>query len=346
MFSRIYIENNIRAHPRTEKILNRFPDSIHIHCDKYGEVFNRKAQNFRLQKIQPALILAEKRGKYLLTAPEQYGIGGDHNYYFSHMLNCPYDCRYCFLQGMYRSANYVLFINYEDFARELVSVAEHHAPQKTHFFSGYDCDSLALDPISGFLEFILPVFADLPGSLLELRTKSTQIRGLLNSEPLENCVVAFSLSPDRISRKIEHGAPDLNSRLSAMDRLQKHGWRIGLRFDPVIYDHAYRDDYAGLFREIFQLLDPGKIHSVTLGTFRLPHDYYQKISELYPQDRLFAAPLQKKTGQIQYLEPLRREILSFCHEELLKYIPCERLFPCENITLDSSLADKLEVISN
>ena len=31
------------------------------------------------------------------------------------MLNCVYDCRYCFLQGMYRSANYVLFVNYDDF---------------------------------------------------------------------------------------------------------------------------------------------------------------------------------------------------------------------------------------
>ena len=31
------------------------------------------------------------------------------------MHNCIYDCRYCFLQGMYRSAHYVVFINYEDY---------------------------------------------------------------------------------------------------------------------------------------------------------------------------------------------------------------------------------------
>ncbi|SVD49612.1 uncharacterized protein METZ01_LOCUS402466, partial [marine metagenome] len=50
-----------------------------------------------------------------MATPEGYGIGGKNNYYFSHMLNCIYDCRYCFLQGMYRSAHYVLFVNYDEF---------------------------------------------------------------------------------------------------------------------------------------------------------------------------------------------------------------------------------------
>ena len=30
------------------------------------------------------------------------------------MYNCIYDCRYCFLQGMYSSANFVLFVNFEE----------------------------------------------------------------------------------------------------------------------------------------------------------------------------------------------------------------------------------------
>ncbi len=221
MFTRIYIENNIQSHPRVRSILKRFPDSMIITCDKYGEVFNKKAQNFRLQKQRPALILAEKRSNFVLPAPGEFAIGGKHNFYFSHMMNCLYDCRYCFLQGMYKSANYVLFINYEDFARELFSLSKAHVNGSCHFFSGYDCDSLALEPVTGFLDFILPVFADIPGSLLELRTKSTQIRKLLNSDPLDNCVVAFSLSPDKIAKKLEHGAPDLQSRLSAIERLQK-----------------------------------------------------------------------------------------------------------------------------
>ena len=46
----------------------------------------------------------------VLKTPDNFTIGFKKNYYFSHMLNCIYDCKYCFLQGMYNSANYVLFI--------------------------------------------------------------------------------------------------------------------------------------------------------------------------------------------------------------------------------------------
>ena len=78
-----------------------------------------------------------------MPTPPDYGLGADRHYYFSHMLNCLYDCRYCFLQGMYQSANYVLFVNFEDFQSDIRSIAEANPDQQHFFFSGYDCDSLA-----------------------------------------------------------------------------------------------------------------------------------------------------------------------------------------------------------
>ena len=35
------------------------------------------------------------------------------------MYNCIYDCKYCFLQGLYSSANYLVFVNYEDFLNQI-----------------------------------------------------------------------------------------------------------------------------------------------------------------------------------------------------------------------------------
>jgi len=146
MVTTIYVESEIEFHPRTEEIVGRFPKAEKILCDRYTEVFNPKSQNFRLQKTNPALILAKKHKGYVLPTPPDYGVGGDENYYFSHMLNCVYDCRYCFLQGMYSSANYVVFVNYEDFTNQILSQSESSDVNKW-FFSGYDCDSLAFEPI-------------------------------------------------------------------------------------------------------------------------------------------------------------------------------------------------------
>lgn len=328
MIDTVYIEEAVEKHPRTLEICQRFESANKIICERYTQVFNPKAQNFRLQKQAPALILAEKFKNFALAAPPGYGIGAERNFYFSHMLNCPFDCRYCFLQGMYQSANYVVFVNYEDFGMEIRRIAEQSPDDEIHFFSGYDCDSLAFEPITGFARFFLPVFRSLPNAWIELRTKSTQISSLLQTEPMPNCIIAFSFTPEIMSNALEHKVPSVNKRLSAMQRLQEAGWTVGLRFDPVLFGKDCYEQYATLYDTIFGKLATDCIHSVSLGGFRLPEKFYKKIRKLYPQEKLFAAPMQAAKGMISYPDPIEDELIGYCSELLLKYIPKEKFFPC------------------
>jgi spore photoproduct lyase len=328
MINTLYIEENIRKHPRTQAICERFPKARQITCERYGEVFNPKAQNFRLQKQDPALILAEKYKNFSLSAPAGYGIGAENNYYFSHMLNCLYDCRYCFLQGMFQSANYVLFVNYEDYQLDIQRICNETPDEPIHFFSGYDCDSLALEPVTGFAEHFLPSFADIPNAWLELRTKSTQVRSLLNREAFPRCIVAFSLSPDEVANKVEDKAPSLERRLEAMCKLQDHGWQLGLRFDPLIYQTAYQQQYADLFEQVFSKIKVDTIHSVSLGVFRLPEKYFKKLLKLYPEEKLLAGPLETTKGMTAYKAELEQEMMQYCTDLLLTYIPKDKFFPC------------------
>ena len=99
MFERIYVEESVQDEALTLDLLERFSDADQVQCQRYTEIFNKKAQNFRLQKKNPSLILARKFDNFVLPVPDGFGIGASENYYFSHMLNCLYDCRYCFLQG-------------------------------------------------------------------------------------------------------------------------------------------------------------------------------------------------------------------------------------------------------
>jgi len=330
MIETIYIEEQVANHPRTLDILERFSDARKIHCQRYGEIFNRKAQSFRLQKQQPALILASKHKGHVLPTPETYGIGANENYYFSHMMNCLYDCRYCFLQGMYQSANYVLFVNYEDFAKVIENTIN-QAQKEVHFFSGYDCDSLALEPVTKFLDFFLPVFRKNPDALLEIRTKSTQIRTLLNTEPLENCVLAWSFTPTEIANALEHKTPSVDRRIDAIKKLQERGWHIGLRFDPLIYSGEYHIQYQRLFADTLNQCDPKLLHSVSLGSFRLPKGFFRSLQKMYPYEKLFSSPLEEENGMFSYKEKIRIEMLNFCSDEILKYIPEEIFYPCQDI---------------
>ena len=297
-------------------------------CERYTEVFNPRAQNFRLQKKNPALILARKHDGFLMDAPAAYGVGGGTNYYFSHMLNCIYDCRYCFLQGMFRSAHYVLFVNYEDFTDTMATKLSTDGPDgQTWFFSGYDCDSLAYEPVTHFAACFLPFFEAHPQAFLELRTKSTQVRSLLGREPLSNVVTAFSFTPQPVSDAVEHKVPDVDVRLRAMKRLQESGWPVALRLDPLIYYEDYKAGYDEMIENIFARIDPDRIHSVGLGSFRMPREFHHNIVRLYPEEPLFASPVEiDKDGLATYPAAIREEMLDHVSTLLLKWVSPRRLF--------------------
>lgn len=322
----LYVEEDILNHPRTLQIQSRFPDAEVVPCGRYGEIFNRRAQSFRLQKRRPSLILAKKHRHFVHHAPEGFGIAGVKGYTFSHMLNCIYDCRYCFLQGMFRSAHYVVFVNYEDFQWEIEGKIRAAAGEPVFFFSGYDCDSLALEPVTRFAASFVPFFARFETASLELRTKSTQIKSLLEMEAVPNVVVAFSFTPEEVASAVEHLTPSVDRRIRAMERLGERGWKLGLRFDPLIYNLGYREQYRRLYGQVFSALPVESLHSVSLGPFRLPHDYFQTMVRLYPEDPLFAGPLEEE-ALVSYRHDLESEMAEFCTAELLRHIPREIFQP-------------------
>ncbi|MBV53426.1 MAG: DNA photolyase [Coxiellaceae bacterium] len=325
----IYVESRVLNHPRTRTLLERIGQhKTIIECDHYREIFNRKSQSFRIQKQHPALILAEKPSSRVLPTPPGFGIGGQKNYYFSHLLNCPYDCRYCFLQGMYQSAHYVLFVNYEDFQSDIVTVLEEHQDEVVTFFSGYDSDSLAFNPNTQFIENFIPFFEKHPRALLELRTKSANVKSLLNCQPIQNAVVAFSMTPDSISRQVEHRVPKLSQRLKAMKQLQVAGWRIGLRFDPLIYTDNFQALYDQLLTDIFSSIDSSLVHSVSTGLLRFPEKMYQKITAMYPKDKLLAHPLEVNKKIVSYSKAREIDMLNSFHKKIAQYVPDTSIFKC------------------
>lgn len=330
MYSNIYIESAIREYSITARILKRFPQAALTEINRYTEIFNLKNQDFRLQKQRPSLILARKHAGYVLPAPSGYGVGGDLNFYFSTVLNCLYDCRYCFLQGMYRSANHVVFVNYEDFAEALrQTVSKCKTEEQVWFFSGYDCDSLALEPISGMADYFIGSNQFSQNVWLELRTKSTQIRSLLAREPVHNVVTAFSFTPTEISKRLERKVPSVEKRLAAMLKLQERGWSVGLRFDPLIYSFDYQEQYRGLFQMLFSVLNPELLHSVSVGVFRLPKVFYKSLEQLYPDDRFVAQPFASRDGQVSYPTSIELDMKQWCRAEARQYIDDSKLFFAE-----------------
>lgn len=328
MIDTIYYEKNIKNHPKTIEILSRFQNARQICIERYGEVFNKRDQNFRLQKTNPALILAQKHKGFVLPVPEGFGIGQTRNFYFSHMYNCIYDCRYCFLQGMYSSANYVLFVNYEDFSNEIENTIYKYKSDDVTFFSGYDCDSLALENVTHFMTYILPLFKKYPNALIELRTKSVQLQPMISIPVLENCIVAYSLIPEAISKLLDKKTPSIQRRIGAMKKLSQAGWKLGLRFDPLIHGRDWKDLYRGLIEDIFKDIPVHSVHSISFGALRFPKAMFKKIHSLYPEEILFSGPLKQSDGLVSYKSDIENEMINFCRECVGQFVSEAIIFNC------------------
>ena len=155
-FSHIYVEREVAEDPETKRIFAQFPQAEVIAIDHYKDVFCRSRQDYVRQHAVQNLILAAKHGELLYTgAPVCQSFGNEHFYYTSCVMNCVFDCEYCYLKGMYPSANLVVFVNLEDIFAE---VEKRLAAHPVYLCVSYDTDLLALEHLTGYaarwIEFV------------------------------------------------------------------------------------------------------------------------------------------------------------------------------------------------
>lgn len=169
-FSHIYVERKVQKHPRTISILEKFPNANIIEIDHYKDIFCRKKQSVIAQNNAKALILAKNESDIIYEgAPVCQNFGNKYFYYCSCMMNCLFDCEYCFLKGMYPSSNIVIFVNLEDTFDKIRQMLKEH---DMYICVSYDADLIACEDICGYVGEWLRFAAKTPGLTIEIRTKS------------------------------------------------------------------------------------------------------------------------------------------------------------------------------
>ena len=147
-------------------------------------------------------------------------------------------------------------------------------------------------------------------------------------------VIAYSLTPAQTAATFEHKAPSVEKRLAALAELAERGWNVGLRFDPVLYELRYQDLYQRLFEDVFDRVPQNSIHSVTLGPFRMPKSYFRNVTRLYPDEALFAGPFESRDRMISYSKDCEQQMMSFCHDQLLRHTAADKIFTCSPLSQD------------
>lgn len=321
-FSRVYMEESLIADAEAEAIVEKLQLPV-IRLGRYQELFNRGGQRFQHQKRNPALILARKEGTFLYTGSERIRSFGDQRVrYVDQLRNCVYNCDYCFLQGMHRSAHILMHLNGEDY-QKAVRAAAAEAP--IYLSISYLTDILAFERLHPFTRRWINFAAGEPGVELEIRTKSDNVPAILSDEPPPNAILVFSLSPDPVARAVEKGTAAFQSRLLHARQASRRGWRIRLCFDPILAVPGWKEIYASCIEETFRRLEARRVEEVSLGVFRIHPDYLKRMQKERRDLPILYHPFARDQGVVTYEEGLREEMTDYIRRELLNFIPEERI---------------------
>ena len=289
-FSHIYVESQSIDSDIAEQSFKRFPKAKIIEIEDYKKIFNKNGQDFQIQKLSTKLILAKKQPPFIYPATDIIQDSGFSNFYYcTPILNCIYNCEYCFLQGMYSSANIVVFTNTEE-VKDAVKkqILERKYPDEPLLLSlSYNTDILALENIMPLTKQWIDFANNTDDLFMEIRTKSGLTSSFNKLKPSKKILFAWTLSPNNIIQKYEHKTPLLERRIMSIQKIVDSGWPVRLSFDPILIYPNWKEDYKQMFERIKETISGDKIFDITIGVFRMSDDFYNRIKKTKPDSDLF-----------------------------------------------------------
>ncbi|SHH93935.1 spore photoproduct lyase [Butyrivibrio fibrisolvens DSM 3071] len=354
-FKHIYVEKEILDTDRVKDILAHFLDSQIVVIDHYKDVFNRKRQDFMLQHASRNLILAAKKGRLVYDgAPVCQDFGNSHFYYTSCIMNCLYDCEYCYLKGMYPSGNLVIFVNIEDIFKEVEDLL---AKFPVYLCVSYDTDLMAIENLTGFVAKWIEFTKSHENLTIEIRTKcgrkdldiGIKARPLVQGKdpgidtkaqsvnqkaessneyiaPCDRVIFAWTISPDPVIARFEHGSARLPQRLEAASHYLNNGWPVRLCFDPMIYTPSWRDIYGRMLEDVRSSVDMAKVRDFSVGSFRISESYLKKMRKAMPLSEVVQYPFVLEEGYYHYPNKLVEDMESFLIDEIKDTCPDAKIF--------------------
>lgn len=316
---RIMIQAGLEGSQEALRVPAAAPDAEIGRFDTLSEVLSRQ-ERLPADEAKKTLILASRRGGFVKEFPTGPGVRPPGWHYFIPAIGCPADCRYCFLQTYHRPNSPVVFAGLEAMLAEIE--AKSRESGGGYFYGGELCDNLMLEPYIEAIQPLLDLFRDLPRATLELRTKSSAVEPLLQLEPLPNVIISWTFSPRSAWERFENGTARPDERISAARVVQRAGFRIGIRFDPIILLDGWRGEYESLIAGLSDALDATLVESAHLGCLRftpaLKAFCEQRFGVSAPFDGEFALG---RDGKFRYPRPLRASAYRVIAEILAAWQP-------------------------
>jgi len=223
------------------------------------------------------------------------------------VMGCSFACSYCTIQTFYGDTAELQ----EDLPAKLAAI-DLDPDRVYHIGTGQASDSLVWGNRAGILEALLDFAARHPNVLLELKTKSDNVRYLLERDVPDNVVCSWSLSTDVLIRNEEHGTASLERRLAAAQAMAEHCGRVAFHFHPMVYYQGWREDYGDVAAALLSRFSPQQVAFLSMGSVTLIKPVAQEIRRRGGETKILQMEMASDPhGKLTY--PDERKIELFSH---------------------------------
>jgi len=243
---------------------------------------------------------------------------------FAH--GCTLGCSYCILKYYFKNKPITVFTNRKKLFKELEEYINKE-DSIVRFGTGEFTDSLLFEDIQPFYKDLVPFISKYKNTILEIKTKTINIKSLKKIKDHWNTMVSWSVNTPTIIRNEEKGAPGIQDRINAAEELQKEGYKLGFHFDPLIIYPGWKEEYRRVVDMIFEKIKPENIVYVSMGALR----FISEMKEMLENARSFYVTgefIKGLDNKLRYFRPIRVRLYMDVKLFLLDYIDISRIYLC------------------
>ena len=224
--------------------------------------------------------------------------------------SCGFDCSYCSIQSFYNQNTITFDAAFKD---KLLNLNLN--PHKTyHIGTGQASDSLMFGNREGILDALFEFARANPNVILEFKTKSDNIKYLLENDVPKNILCTWSLNTPTIVENEEHLTASLDKRINAARKLADKGVKVGFHFHPIVEYMGYLDEYQEVYEKLILKFDPSEVALVSFGTLTFIKPVIKQLRGREFHTKITQIPHEDASGKTSYPDATKVEMFKHAYE--------------------------------
>ncbi len=224
--------------------------------------------------------------------------------------SCGFDCSYCSIQSFYNQNT----ITFDSAFKEKLLNLKLDKNKTYHIGTGQSSDSLMFGNREGILDALFLFAKENPNVILEFKTKSDNIKYLLDNEVPKNILCTWSLNTPTIIKNEEHLTASLQKRIASARKLADKGVKVGFHFHPIVEYKGYLDDYQAVYETLLTQFQPQEVALVSFGTLTFIKPVIKQLRNREFRTKITQIPHADASGKTSYPHATKVEMFKHAYE--------------------------------